>query len=218
MNDIMDVIEVNRERATLYNFLASIFRIEADEKLLDTIKSFSFQGIDNDDENDINKGFNMLERYMANINPMTLLYLARDYARVFIGAGLESSGGAYPYESVYTSPDRLLMQEARDEIVKFYSSEKMERRENLNDPEDHIAFEFEFMSYLCSKLSESYEQNNKVDIKKYQTKQENFFNHHINRWVELFCDDVIRISREDFYKAIALITKGFIYEEREYLC
>lgn len=217
MNDIVDMIEANRERSVLYNFLASIFRIEADEKLLDTIKLFSFQGINNDDESDINKGFCMLERYMSNVNQMTLLYLARDYARVFIGAGLERLGGAYPYESVYTSPDRLLMQEARDEIVNFYLSEQMERKENLNEPEDHIAFEFEFMSYLCLKLAEGYDKNNMADIEKYQAKQLKFFNNHINRWVELFCDDVIKVSREDFYKAIALITKGFIYEEREYL-
>ena len=44
--------------------------------------------------------------------------LAVDYVRTFIGHGVDAFSAAYPFESVYTSEKRLLMQEgARDEVL-----------------------------------------------------------------------------------------------------
>ena len=40
-----------------------------------------------------------------------------DYVCVFIGAGKNAQEAAYTFESVYTRPDRVLMQGARDRVL-----------------------------------------------------------------------------------------------------
>ena len=44
--------------------------------------------------------------------------LAIDFVRTFIGHGVNAYSAAYPYESVYTSERRLMMQEARAEVLQ----------------------------------------------------------------------------------------------------
>ena len=48
--------------------------------------------------------------------------LAVDYARVFLGAGEANGKAAYPYESVYTSPEGLVRQEARARVRAIYAA------------------------------------------------------------------------------------------------
>lgn len=204
--------ELNEERALLYGFLARIFRKEADNELIDSVKNLDYSQFDA--ENDTDKGFLELKKVTEKISSGTLLDLARDYARTFLGAGLGRGQGAYPYESVYASVDRLLMQEQRDEVMMFYGTEMLQRSEEFKEPEDHIAFELEFMSYLITCENQAIAENDWQKIEKYRTKQHDFFMKHLGRWSGMFCDDVMRVAKEDFYKAAAMITKGFIEEER----
>lgn len=207
--------ETNEERQILYSFLAGIFRKEADKTLLESIKKLDYGQFDKSEENLIDKGFLLMEQVSGKMGVSMELNLARDYAKTFLGAGLGKGQGAYPYESYYTSPDRLLMQEARDKVMFAYGDEMLKRSDNFTEPEDHIAFELEFMAFLCGKTVNALENNNDQDAEKYLQKQKEFFTQHLSLWSDMFCDDVLRVSGEDFYKAAALILKGFIEEERQ---
>ena len=55
--------------------------------------------------------------------------LAIDYVRTFIGHGVNGYSAAYPYESVYTSERRLMMQEARAEVLKTLRENRLEARQ-----------------------------------------------------------------------------------------
>ena len=66
--------------------------------------------------------------------------------RAFIGHGIDAYSAAYPFESVYTSPKRLMMQEARDEVLAVY------RSEGLDLSLIHIFSEFGTMAILSSRL------------------------------------------------------------------
>lgn len=207
--------ELLRQRALTYSLLSKLYLKEVDENLLELLKSIDYSCFNDDTE--LDKGFKMLGESVSKTTPLTLLSLARDYARSFFGAGLAKNSGAYPYESVYTSKDHILMQDARDEVLGSYRQESVARRQEFSEPEDHIAFELEFMGLLCTKAEEALTNNDIAEAVKYMEKQKQFFKNHLNVWVPTFCDDLEKLAQEPFYKAAAIITKAFMGEEEEVL-
>ena len=206
--------EIIKERQVIYSILARIFRKEADAELLNAVKNFDYSQFNETNGDNFDKGFLLMQKAASRFGKSSLLDLARDYAKTFLGAGLGRGEGAYPYESFYTSPERLLMQEARDEVMFEYGSEMLKRSDDFTEPEDHIAFEFEYMAVLCGKTLQAIENDDKKTTKKYIEKQHNFFTKHLDNWVGLFCEDVIKKANEDFYKAAAIITLGLLEEEK----
>ena len=70
----------------------------------------------------VDEGYRLMAKFMSNVWENSLTDLAVDYVRTFIGHGVDAFSAAYPFESVYTSEKRLLMQEARDEVLAIYRS------------------------------------------------------------------------------------------------
>ena len=85
----------------------------------------------------------------------------------------------------------------------------------LHEPEDYIAFEMEFMAYLCQKTTEGLKDGDKGSALGYLRKQNDFLEKHLIPWVPAFCDDVQRVARGDFYKAVAKITIGYLGMEQD---
>ncbi|MFC2056741.1 molecular chaperone [Chloroflexota bacterium] len=199
-------------RGSTYGFLARIYRVEVDQELLEQMARMSLPV--EVDLPEISEGYRILKSFLEHPTGGTLTDLAVDYARIFLAPGARGNA-AYPYESVYTSPDRLVMQDARDQVVKLYREEGLGRAEEFNEPEDHIAFELEFMSYLCQKTTEALKDGDKGGASGYLKKQKNFLEEHLTCWVLAFCDDVQRLARGDFYKAVAKITIGYLNMEQD---
>ncbi len=200
--------ELMIEREAMYQFLARVYREEVDPELLPQICQMDFPvdtGVP-----EIDRGFQMLLHYLQAVKDTTLTDLASDYARIFFGVGPTQTGGAFPYESVYTSPRGLLMQEARDRVVAVYRKEGMERSAEICDPEDHLSFELEFVAHLCQKTLKAIETQDEEATASYLQKQQEFLEKHLLPWVPGFCADVERIAPSDFYRAVALITSGYL--------
>jgi TorA maturation chaperone TorD len=216
MNDLKSEFgRVMAERQVMYRFLARAFRKEMDRDLLDEIIQLDFSA--NSGVQEIDKGFQMLVSFLQELNETTLVDLATDYARIFLGAGPRQAGGAFPYESVYTSPHGLLMQEARDRVVEFYRQEGLQCSTDFHDPEDHIAQELEFVAYLCEKTGQALEEKDDDAVVHYLQKQHGFIKSHLCAWAPRLCTDVASIAATDFYKAIALITSGYLVIDQNLL-
>ncbi len=84
--------------------------------------------------------------------------LAIDYVSTFIGHGVNGYSAAHPYESVYTSERRLLMQEARAEVLATLRENEL-KRGSWNEAEDHIALELEFMQRMALRAAEALSDN-----------------------------------------------------------
>jgi len=100
-------------------------------------------------------------------------------------------------------------------VLKIYREEGLDRAEEFNEPEDHVAFELEFMAYLCQKTTEVLKDGDKGSALGYLKKQQEFLEKHLVPWVPAFCNDVQRVARGDFYKAIAKITNGYLGMEQD---
>lgn len=203
-------------RVLIYSFLARAFRVEVDCMFLDDISKFDYDIFD-EKTSKIDSGFRQLKEFVQNRNSETELNLARDYAKIFLGAGLKSSGGAYPYESYYMSEDHLFMQEERDEVMFCYADEMLEKSDKFKEHEDHIAFELEYMAYLIDKEFQARQSENKDIADKYRAKQKEFLEKHLSRWVRAFVNDIKSLSENGFYSVIGTILLGLIEEEEEYL-
>ncbi len=199
-------------RGSTYGLLARLYRVEVDQALVDQVRNLDLSA--DVEGSEIGGGYRMLKHSIDGLDD-TLLDLAVDYARIFIGAGLERGEAAYPYESVYTSPDRLVMQEARDQVVALYAELDLARSREVTEPEDHIAPEFEYMAFLCQKATEAMRAGDRVAAAALLAKQKAFYETHLARWVPAFCQDVERLARTDFYRAVARITASYLDMERD---
>jgi len=150
MNDSSEFTALISNRENLYRFLARLYRIEVDAPLLQLLAEMGFP--EECDDPELAEGYRMLTAWLHNPGNDPLTDLAVDYARVFLGAGVFEGVVASPYESVYTSKERLIMQEARDQVLAVYNSKELQCAEPLEIPEDHIALELEFLAHLCREI------------------------------------------------------------------
>ena len=104
-----DFIQLNKQRAATYGLLSRLYRVEIDEELLEELRGMRFPAKTGSDE--VDAGYRLIAQYLSNAWDNSVTDLAVDYVRTFIGHGVDAFSAAYPFESVYTSEKRLLMQE-----------------------------------------------------------------------------------------------------------
>jgi TorA maturation chaperone TorD len=118
---------------------------------------------------------------------------------------------------VYTSQERLLMQEARDQVVEIYRQAGLQRSEEFNEPEDHLAFELEYMAYEAQNLLSAYQQGDRQATLDAIHRQVDFLEAHLLSWVPAFATDVQRKAKTSFYSGLSQMTAGFLELDREFL-
>jgi len=196
----------------MYNFLAHLFKIEVDEKVLTYLKQADFpqQGGE-----EMVEGYRLMKTYIDENSQDPITDLAVDYAKVFLGAGIaEIDKAAYPYESVYTSETKLIMQEARDEMLANLREHNLTIKNAYNEPEDHLFVHLEIMAFLCQKILAAIEEGNVSAARAYLAEQNEFAEKHLLNWVPQFCKDVERHALTDFYKGVAKVTNQFILMDK----
>ncbi len=210
-----DLIKINEQRERTYAMLARIYRKEIDQAYLDELRAINFPVETGDDRSD--EGNHLIARFMSNLNDESVDDLARDFVRCFIGQGMSSFETGYPYESVYTSEKRLLLQEARDEVLAVYRSEGLDKNEDWVETEDHLAAELEFMQILVSRTVKALKDNDEDRAVELLTKQRDFLADHLNAWVPMLVMDMRKFAQTDFYQGAALLTEGFLQIDQDSL-
>ena len=194
-----EFVQLTQGRVATYAFLARLYRKEVDEQLLGEMRKMRFPV--NTGNDDMDKGYRLFHAYLSNIWERTLTDLAVDYARVFLGNGVNAYSAAYPFESVHTSSKRLLMQEARDEILTIYRANNITTRPHWKVGEDHIALELEFMQILAERtLAAVSEQRENVLIPLLTTQYE-FLRDHLQSWTTMLFSEMVKFAKTDFYLA-----------------
>ena len=190
-------------RQNMYRFLSSLYLFEVEEAQLTALKAMTFPITCLNE--DMQEGYEKIAAYLAGkeVNQDTLDELAVDYARIFLSAGVAQGKAAFPYESVYTSKQHLIMQESGSSVASLYAQKGLTPRTDMyRVPEDHLGLLLEYMAVICTE-----------DIKE----QQDFLQNHLSNWVPAFVQDVNKYASTDFYKGVAKLTKGFVTLEKEYL-
>ena len=212
-HDREELAEVNAARKGFYEFLASMYKLELTDEQIGTLTK---QDLPTDAEY-VGAGYATVKEYLRHRDSGTRQELAVDYARVFLCAGMYEQLMAPPYESVYTSPKRLMMQDARDEVLVLYRAFGLDKQESWKEGEDHIALELEFEQILCERAIAAYEAGDEDECLKLLLSQRNFLEDHLLAWYPMMAADLQKFPQTDFYKGLGKLTDGFLRNDREFL-
>ncbi|WP_294375424.1 molecular chaperone [uncultured Slackia sp.] len=201
-------------RANTYQFLSRLYQSEIDEDLLNELEHMSFPYGSGNAK--LDEGYMRMAKFMSNTWPNTLTDLAIDYVRSFIGHGNDSYSCAYPYESVYTSRERLMMMGARDMVLAIYRSQNLDKRESWKEGEDHVAVELEFMATMAARSADAFRAGDAEEAETELTVQRNFLTDHLLAWVPMMTADLARFAKTDFYLGLAYVTEGFLGIDDEF--
>lgn len=214
-NPETSLIDVLEGRRATYQLLNRFFRIEVDEAFLSALKATPFPA--HTGEATLDRGHRLIVSYLSHAGADVLTDLARDYTATFIGSGNDAFSAAYPFESVYTSPKRLTMQKARDEVLMLYRAAGLEKLESEKEGEDHIAYELEFMAILIDRSVEALRKNDEELAVSYLLQQRNFLDDHLMRWYPMMQSDIQKFAKTGFYRGVGLVTLGFLANDFEFL-
>ncbi|WP_305297624.1 TorD/DmsD family molecular chaperone [Parvibacter caecicola] len=210
-----EIARAMESRAATYGLLARLYRREVDQPLLDELKTAHFPL--NTGNGQVDSGYRLMVGYLSKTWENTLTELAADYLRTFLGHGIDGHSAAYPYESVYTSERRLLMQDARTEILALFRANGLEKDPSFKDAEDHIALELEFMQLLALRCAEALRAGNSDDALALVRSQATFLDEHLMAWAPLLTTEMLKFAKTDFYRGLSRITEGFLAEDQAML-
>jgi TorA maturation chaperone TorD len=206
--DLMDM------RARTYGMLARLFRVEVDKETLDEMRGMRFPTATGNDL--VDAGYRQLYTYLRGAWEDSIRELAVDYVKCFIGHGVNGYSAAYPYESVYTSERRLMMQEARAEVLQVMRDNEL-KRDRWNEGEDHIALELEFMQRMALRTEEDLRAGDEDAAAEKLETQRAFVNDHLLNWLPMLVGDMQQFAQTDFYKGLGNLTLGFAQQDAETL-
>jgi TorA maturation chaperone TorD len=198
-----------------YQFLSRLFRTEVDQELLNTLTSMQYPT--NTGNALVDEGYRMIRDYLSTADSNVLIELAVDFVRSFIGSGNNGYSAAYPYESVYTSPKRLMMQDARDEVLVLYRAAGLMKRDSWKEGEDHLALELEFEQILIERSLTAWEQGDEAACQQHLLQQRNFLEDHLLSWYPMMAKDLEKFPRTDFYRGLGKLTGGYLQNDLELL-
>lgn len=202
-----------RARADFYRFLSDTLLHEFSAE---QVAKFRDIRIDDSLDDGISAGFARIRRYLTTAGADPRTDLACDYARVFLSAGVYEGLTAEPYESVFTSEDQIMMQDARDDAVRIYRENGVDVDPELRMPEDHLGLEFEFMAVMADKTEKALATRDisSESIQELLTTQCDFLEHHILNWIELLDEKVEEYAELPFYPAIMDVAESFVLDDK----
>ena len=212
MTTKQEIVEVLQDRQSTYAFLSQMYR---EEISVDLLEELAAELVRSDYEMDTeNQGYALLASFARGIQGVDLAQvrsdLAVEYARLFLGVKRRN---LVPCESVYTSDRRLMMQEARDQVVREYRKEGLDTAAEFTEPEDHVAIELAFMSHLCQQAANAVERGETQQAAYFVEQQRRFLTDHLAVWVPRLCDDILGLAESDFYKGVILLTQEHLSME-----
>lgn len=111
---------------------------------------------------------------MAAMDDAAIHEAAIDYTGLFASYREEAP---HPYESVYSTPDRMAMMPVRDEVVGIYADANYQPLKTEDrEPEDHVSHELRFCGWLL-------DQGKPEECRA-------FVDDHLSKWIPRFASEV----------------------------
>lgn len=214
MDEMEELKGLMRARANTYGFLAHLYLEEVTMDQIQEMRAMRFPVATG--SNLVDSGYRNLYDYMRTSWEGSVRELSIDYVRTFIGHGVNGYSAAYPFESVHTSERRLMMQEARAEVLAIFR-ENMLKRGTWTEGEDHIALELEFMQRMALRTIEDLEAGCEREAANKLATQRDFAHDHLLNWLPALTADMQKFAKTAFYRGLAQLTLGYVQEDARVL-
>ena len=206
--------QLSNARSRTYSLLARVFCSEPDEELWKSMQAIVCEA---DRGTTPSGGYALLVPYLVSHPTAPLTDLAVDYAATFLGLGPRREG-AFPYESVYTSKERLMKQEALDEMTRILRDNRLSNALQHVVENDHVATEFAVLAHYSDRVLDCFAEGDRLQAWAYESERASFLRKHPMRWIPDFCLDVKRLAQTDFYRAFADIASHFLHLDEYASC
>lgn len=211
---LKELVAILESRRDMYRVLGRLFEEEVTSDFLDDLKALKFP--EASESADFNTAASRFNAFVAELSSEALDDLAADYARTFLGAGVADEPTAFPFESVYTSREHLIMQDAYEAVLEILRKHDMApAKPDLYA--DHIGVELEFMGFLANKAAEAVKADDVATAEALLDETQSFLATHLHNWSDRFFDDLRKVGRTDFYKALADVAQLYLAEDRSWL-
>lgn len=203
-------------RADFYDLLAAIYFKPLTAEQVENIATMDLSAYE-----DINEyfadGINDIRRYLNKRNSGTRQELAVEFTASFGGVSSWKGKYAVPYESVHTSQEGLMYQDAYHEVYHFFKENRVDRGAGYDYPHDHLSFMCEFMAIESHRMIAALEAGDTDEVLHHVEVCQGFLQDHILSWFDTFADLALLLIKTRFYKGILKISKGFFLEDAELL-
>lgn len=212
-----ELLSLDANRRQLYSFLSIVFNgplsMETLKYWKENLSSEFFSAVAEDNEN-LQIFFDELENkeLEAIFNREKEAYLA-----TFDLFNPQGKIPAPPWESVYVTSDRALFGDPVIHIRQKLHQFGLRFIKENSEPEDHIAIELEFMTFLINHTSDAAKSNNKFEFERGIYNQYWLLKEHLTKWIDPFAKDIHSSETTTFYKGIAELLALFVAEDFEYI-
>lgn len=205
------------ESAGTYRFLSTVLFKELNEEAIAELAQADYP---NDTGNaHLDQGYRMIRRYFAFSATDRRGQLACEYARIFLAAGVYTKDRrtAIPYESVFTSEEHIMMQESRDDVVARFREDGFLVDPALHEPEDHLSFEFEYLSSMNDRALACAQAKDKPGLRRNVVRQLQFIDQHLLNWIPELRDVAEEFAKLTFYPGMLYVAQGALEQGRDIL-
>lgn len=212
-----DMVDFFEGSATTYQFLSQAMFKELNDDAIAALAAGEWP--ENTGNAKLDSGYAMMRRYFAFAASDARTQLACEYARVFLAAGVytKKRRTAVPYESVFTSEEHIVMQDSRDDVLARYLEDGFQVNPELHEPEDHLAFELEYLSTMSERAAKLAEAGDGRGLARNVQRQIDFIDKHLLNWVGDLRDVAKEYAKLTFYMGMLLVIEGTLEESRAVL-
>jgi TorA maturation chaperone TorD len=201
-------------RTEAYRFFASVFFKELSEGAIGEMAAATYPQ-DTGNES-LDQGYALLRRYFAFAGSDMRTELACEYARIFLASGVytETRDVAVPYESVFTSEERMVMQDSRDDVRARYRADGFQVTPAIREPEDHLSIELEYLASMAGRTLELLESGDDgAALAENVRRQGEFIRLHLLNWLPALREAALRYATLSFYIGMLLVLEGHLKDE-----
>ena len=212
-----ELLNFFNESASTYRFLSQVFFKELNEEAIAELAAADYP---TDTGNaHLDEGYRLVRRYFAFSATDRRTQLACEYARIFLAAGVftKERQTAVPYESVFTSEEHIVMGDTRDDVVARFLEDGFQVNPDLHEPEDHLAFELEYLVNMNERANEWAQAKDKAQLRRNVVRQLEFIEGHLLNWIPQLCEVAQDYAQLTFYIGMLLVAQGALEQGRDLL-
>lgn len=208
------LIPYMESRTDFYKTLHKLYRWPLAQEELDALDGEEFRELSEQlGEGLMSVGFNDMYRFLRRRHTGTRQVLSADFTKVFLGTATYEGFCAQPYASLFVGGEHRLMGAERNAVNKIYRANAVRLSEGIDLPEDHLAFECEFLSIINQRATDALREGDADRALELLELEESFVNEHVLNWLDRFYYLAGKLVDTRFYRGVLRITKGFLEEE-----
>lgn len=219
----LNYVALHQGREVVYASFSRLFFDAPDERIyseLTVVVPLLKDMAEDTDDSLIKMGFGGLEKFTNKYKSLkgeALENFHMDTLRAFTRLFCLTDSAAVS-ESIYVSPEHLAMQEPTGIVMDIYLKNGFRMDSKSNEPQDHISYEFMFMSYLAELMSVACEREDLKEIKRLATVSLQFIEEHLLKWLGDFLKTTAAMPQSlELYAPALSFMLGYIKADKTFL-